>query len=105
MEDESGKTVAFDIPPGKQGEFENRPGLVWVSDDFVMLEDGDAVKVVMHPQPINCIGAAQGVKNPIVFYPAPTTFEYMAEKLGYSDKDPMVALAVVAFDWVVPSGR
>lgn len=105
MEDASGRMVAFDIPHGKRGDYDGRADIVWLSDDFAMLIDGDATKVVMHPQKLSCIGVAEGVCNAMVFYPATTTFEFLSRKLGQEGGDPMIAMAVVAFDWVVPSAR
>lgn len=100
MEDPDGKKVGFDIPPGKQCEYEGREDLIWISEDFVILGDGDAVKLVMLPQRTSCIGASEGVKDAVMFNPVAPTDELLKKKFGIDTDSPDIASVILAFDWI-----
>ena len=99
MEDCNGRMVAYDIPAGRKGDYAEKKNLIWISDDFVMEADGEAVKMVMLPQRTRCICEADGVRDAVIFYPATTTDAYLRKQLGYMNNDSRLATALVAFFW------
>lgn len=100
MYNAAGEMVAFDVPHGRISEFENDPDLVWLCEDFVMRPDAlsEAKAMTMLPQRIDCIGEAEGVRDPVVFYPALTTDTYLREKYGVDPMNADIASAILSFD-------
>ncbi|UAL07338.1 MAG: hypothetical protein KRP56_05760 [Candidatus Methanogranum gryphiswaldense] len=100
MEDDRGNIVGFDIPAGKQEEYIDRTDIVWLSDDFVLSTnaDSDIAKVVMHPQKVRCIGEGEGVRDPIIFYPATTTDVFLKERFGVDINSANIASALLSFN-------
>lgn len=97
MEDDDGNLVGFDIPHGKESEYQDDENLMWLCDDFVLRTDGEATKVVMLPQSTGCIGCEEGVCDAVIFYPATTTDQYLREKYGVDMMDSNIASAMVSF--------
>ncbi len=99
MEDCDGNLVGYDIPVGKQEEYIDRTDIVWLSDDFVLLTGvGDIDRVVMLPQKATCIGCAEGVSDPVIFYPATTTDIFLKDVFGMDKSTPSIASALISFN-------
>lgn len=100
MEDENGNMVGFDIPVGRQEEYIDRTDIVMLSDDFALLAnaESDIAKVVMLPQDAKCIGAEEGIRDPVIFYPATTTDMYIKDKYGVDISASHIASALISFD-------
>lgn len=99
MKDETGRTVGWDVPPGLEHEVEGRDDLIWMGEDFVIdpaAMEGE-IRTVIVAQEMDLIGEEDGVKNPVVMYPSPSTDRMIRERYGIPD-DPRYATAVVAFD-------
>lgn len=100
MEDENGNMVGFDIPVGRQEEYIDRTDIVMLSDDFALLANAESeiAKVVMLPQDAKCIGAEEGIRDPVIFYPATTTDMYIKDKYGVDISASHIASALISFD-------
>ncbi len=99
MRDGTGRTVGWDVPPGLEHEIEGRDDLIWMGDDFVIdpaAMEGE-IRTVLIAQELDLIGEEDGVKDPVVMYPSPSTDRLIRERYGIPD-DPKYATAVVAFD-------
>jgi hypothetical protein len=100
MEDLCGNLIGHDVPASKMDEFKNNPDIVWLCDDFAIYpgrgELHDIV-MVMLPQKATSVGEKEGVKDPVLLYPATTTDIMLREHFGISPS-AKVASAILAFN-------
>ena len=100
MEDGNGNIVGFDIPPGQCDQYTDRADITYLSDDFVMLPEAacDEIRIVMLPQKVKCIDEKNGVKDPVLFYPATTTDGILKKRFGIDPASSDLASVIMAFD-------
>lgn len=99
-ETDTGRTVAFDVPDDLRQEVEGRDDLIWISEDFAMVSSADIEDVVcvLHPAPIGFIGEKDGVRDPIIMYPA-TPVDQLIRRMYSVDPSPKYATAVLSYYW------
>ena len=101
MEDGCGNIVGHDVPSCLMCKFKDDPDIVWLCDDFAMYPHkaaSEEVIMVMLPQRARCVGKEEGVKDPVLLYPATTTDLLLRKHFGISVDDPKIASAILAFD-------
>jgi len=99
MEDGDGRMVGFDIPKGREDEFRGRDDIIFLSDDFALSADAgmENLRVVMLPQKVVCVGEADGIRDPVLYYPVTTTDIRLKERFGIPDSRD-TASSMLSFD-------
>jgi hypothetical protein len=101
MEDGCGNIVGHDVPVCMIDKFKDDPEIVWLCDDFAMYPckaQTEEMYIVMLPQKIGIVGAAEGAKDVVLLYPATTTDILLRKLFGVSPDDPKIATAILAYD-------
>ncbi|MDR3282765.1 MAG: hypothetical protein LBS92_04050 [Candidatus Methanoplasma sp.] len=100
MEDGRGNVVGHDVSKEMAVVFKDDPEVFWLCDDFVMYPGrasiGD-IKMVMLPKRIRSLGESDGVRNPVILYPATTTDLILKRRFDVA-ADSRVSSAILAFD-------
>ena len=103
MEDPEGNMVGHDIPECMAGAFDNDPNLFFLSDDFVMNMEANMREVTMVLLPkkdVRCVGEAEGAKDVMIMFPAPTTDLLLRRHFGIRDDEKGIASSVLAFNHI-----
>jgi hypothetical protein len=102
MEDSGGNVVGHDVSDEMIPLYKEDPEVFWLCDDFVMYpckaSIGD-MKMVLLPKKIRSLGEADGVREPVILYPATTT-DFILKRLFNIAADSKIASAILAFDIV-----
>ncbi len=101
MEDGCGNLVGHDVPICKMDDFKDDPDIFWLCDDFAMFPhkaETQEMAMIMLPQKVCSLGEKDGVKDPVLLYPATTTDIILRKYFGISVDDPKIASAILAFD-------
>jgi len=101
MMDGEGNVVGHDVPPCMMDSLRDDPDVFWLCDDFAMYPERAGTQemaIVMLPQRVRVVGAAEGAGDPVLLYPATTTDIMLRRHFGMPMDDPRVASAIIAFD-------
>ena len=101
MEDKSGNVIGHDVRGCMLDELRDDPNIIWLCDDFAIYPDKietQEIFMVMLPQRVCSIGEKEGVRDPVILYPATTTDIMLKMHFGIPLNDPGVASAIIAFD-------
>ncbi|MCL1904825.1 MAG: hypothetical protein FWG19_01710 [Methanomassiliicoccaceae archaeon] len=101
MEDSNGNVVGHDVPECMMDRYKNDPEIFWLSDDFAVYPDRAGmhdVVMVMLPKKVTSIGEKEGIKDPIMLYPATTTDMILKRHFNMLSCEPGLATAILAFD-------
>ena len=102
MEDMCGNVIGHDVPTCMADDFKDDPNIFWLCDDFAIYPNRtrDDVVMVMLPQKVRFVGEKEGVKDPILLYPATTTDILLRELFHIPIDEPGIASAILAFNTV-----
>ncbi|MCL2510237.1 MAG: hypothetical protein FWF07_04065 [Methanomassiliicoccaceae archaeon] len=102
MEDAQGNMVGHDVPTCMLNNFKNKPDIFWLCEDFIVYPNVamDRIVMVMLPQKVRMFGERDGIKDPILLFPATTTDILLREHFGISVDEPGIASAIIAFDFL-----
>ncbi len=99
MVGEDGKIIGFDIRLEDRHLYEERPDVVWLSDDFPLFTGGDMplgqATMVMLPQHLACLDGK--LPDHVVVVPATTVDRLLRRRYGI-ERSPRIATAIVCFD-------
>jgi len=101
MEDGCGNIVGHDVPSCLMCKYKDDPDIVWLCDDFAMYPHkacSQEMIMVMLPQKAKCVGKEEGVRDPVLLYPATSTDILLRKHFGIPIDDPKIASAIIAFD-------
>lgn len=101
MEDGNGNVVGHDVPKCMCDQYKDDPDVFWLCEDFAMYPhkaETEEMIMVMLPQKAKCVGEGEGVKDPVLMYPATTTDILLRQRFGVSLNDSRIASAILAFD-------
>ncbi|MDR1404411.1 MAG: hypothetical protein LBJ20_02430 [Candidatus Methanoplasma sp.] len=101
MEDGCGNRIGHDVPVCMMDDFKDDPEIFWLCDDFAIYPqkaESQETFMIMLPQNVESVGKEEGVKNPILLYPATTTDIMLRKHFGIPLDDPKLASAILAFD-------
>ena len=101
MEDRQGHLVGHDVPGCMLEQFQHKPDIFWLCDDFIVYPNVamDRIVMVMLPMKVRMIGEKEGAKDPIMLFPATTTDIMLREHFGIPVDAPGIASAIIAFDF------
>jgi len=101
MEDIHGNIVGHDVPKCMMNDYKDNPEIVWLSDDFAMYPNADLFKVnmVMLPNKAKFVGEKEGVRDPVLLYPATTTDMLLKQHFGVPLEE-RIWTAILAFDMI-----
>jgi hypothetical protein len=97
MKDGEGNIVGQDVAECKKSQFEEKEGLIWLSEDFVLYPNADMgseVRMVMVSQRYHGFSEEDGVSEALLFFPATSTDCIIKSRYGYP-QDPEVGTAIM----------
>jgi len=99
LEDAHGNIVGHDVPKCMADDFKDNEDIIWLSEDFALYTSANLFKanMVMLPNNAKFIGENEGVKDPVMLYPATTTDILLKEHFGVSVNE-RIWTAILAFD-------
>ena len=99
LEDAHGKIVGHDVPKCMAGDYKDNEEIIWLSEDFALYPNADMWKVnmVMLPNKAKFVGEKEGVRDPVMLYPATTTDILLKEHFGVPLNE-RICTAILAFD-------
>jgi hypothetical protein len=101
MEDGHGNRVGHDVPARLLDKYKDDPEIFWLCDDFAMYPqkaETREIMMVMLPHKVTSLGEYDGIKDPVMLYPATTTDILLKKHFGIPLNDPHIASAILAFD-------
>ena len=100
MKDSNNHVVGHDVSESQMETYQNREGMFWLSDNFVLYPDVDMnsnIRLVMMPQEYHGFSNEDGVSEATVFYPMPSTDCLIRNKYGYP-MDSQIATVIMGID-------
>ena len=99
LEDARGNIVGHDVPKCMADDYKDNEEIVWLSDDFALYPNADLFKVnmIMLPNKAKFIGENEGIRDPVMLYPATTTDILLKEHFGVPLNE-RICTAILAFD-------
>ncbi|MFA6802326.1 MAG: hypothetical protein WCR09_02640 [Candidatus Methanomethylophilaceae archaeon] len=97
MKDGEGNIVGQDVADCKKSQFEEKDGLMWLSEDFVLYPGADMgpdIRMVMVSQRYHGFSEEDDVSEAVLFFPATSTDCIIKSRYGYP-QDPQVGTAIM----------
>ncbi|AIZ56472.1 hypothetical protein Mpt1_c05840 [Candidatus Methanoplasma termitum] len=102
MEDCCGNWIGHDVPSCKMHQYKkDDPDIIWLCDDFAIYPNravSHEMVMAMLPLRVKCVGESEGVKDPVIMYPATSTDIMLRKHFGIPLGDARIASAIMAFN-------